>query len=234
MTGFGDVMNCSVAEVLSLCKAAGCAAPTVGDDVHAAGREAGAQHRVLPAGVADADDGVRVRQRELQRLVQRDGRRVGKAHQRVVREQHLHMKPQGVAHPPTLNENHYENHLATQAARLDSLTWLLHISGVLSATVVLKAESFVFGVHAYFVRTISILVFTLSRLRPPRTAACARRPTLQPMVRACRSASCAMAEKAWCACSSVMRSRSTTSRSSAKPPNSVGGVASAYTGRRGA
>ena len=40
-------------------------------------------------GVADADDGVHIGERELEHLVQRNGRRVRKAHQRVVCEHHL-------------------------------------------------------------------------------------------------------------------------------------------------
>lgn len=43
-------------------------APTVGDDRHARGRDAGAQHRVLLAGVADADHVVHIRQRVLEHL----------------------------------------------------------------------------------------------------------------------------------------------------------------------
>jgi hypothetical protein len=48
--------------------------------------------------------------------------------------------------------------------------------------------------------------------------------TRRPMVRACRAASCASVEKAWCAWTRVRRSRRSTRRRAAKPPNTVGRV----------
>ena len=59
---------------------------TIGDDGNAIRRQAGAQHRVFLACVADADDSVAVRQAELQHLVHGDAGDVGESEQRVVRE----------------------------------------------------------------------------------------------------------------------------------------------------
>ena len=60
--------------------------------------------------------------------------------------------------------------------------------------------------------------------RACRQAGCAL-TTGYPIVRACMIASCAMVEKAWWACTRVMRSRRSTARSMGKPPKRVGRVA---------
>ena len=62
---------------------------TIGDDVDAVWGEAGPQHRVLLAGVGDADGLMHVGKHALEQLVHEDAGRVGEAKQRMVREHNL-------------------------------------------------------------------------------------------------------------------------------------------------